>query len=433
MTLVGTTLLNGIAVLTRLLTALALNKVLAVMLGPTGYGVIGQFQSFASMVVAFASAPVTNGVVKYTAEFSGQEDSRAAVWRTAGTLGLIVSVSTSLLLVCFQQPLARWSIADEGRSYLVVLLASALAFMVFNALLIAILNGLKQVRALVVANISGSVISALTAIGLVTWQGLNGALAALAVSQSLVFLVTLFIFRRHVGASLRGLIGRLDPQLARGLGRFAIMGLTSAIAIPLAQMVMRDHLARTLGWSTAGLWQALWKISETHLLLLTSTLSVYFLPRFAEIQDPRELRREVLHGLGFVIPLVLVTSGLLFFGRHQIVGLLLSDRFLPMLDAFGPQLAGDILKVVSLVPAYTMLSHGQTRIYVVTEILFSVLLATLTVGFSQSMGLRGAALGYAVTYAVYGVTMWFVLRRLLARLGDKPQPNPATAANISES
>lgn len=422
MTLTGTTLLNGIAVLTRLLTALVLNKVLAVMVGPHGYGVIGQFQSFASMVVAFASAPVTNGVVKYTAEFGGQKTRQHEVWRTAATLGLIVSLATSLLLLVFQRPLAMWSIADAGRSWLVVLLAVALAFMVLNALLIAILNGLKQLRSLVLANIAGSLISALTAIGLVSLHGLNGALAALAISQSLAFVVTLLIFRRAVRASLRSLFGRLDPALSRGLGRFAIMGLTSAITIPLAQMLMRDHLADSFGWSTAGLWQALWKISETHLLLLTSTLSVYFLPRFAEIQDPNELRRELRRGLAFVTPLVLTTSALLFLGRNDIVELLLSERFLPMLDAFGYQLLGDVLKVISLVPAYTMLSHGQTKVYVVTEVLFAVLLTSLTVWFSDSMGLRGAALGYALTYAIYGVTMWFVVRSLMARLGRVPTP-----------
>ena len=431
MTLTSTTLLNGIAVLTRLLTSLALNKVMAVMIGPNGYGLIGQFQSFSSMVVAFASAPVTNGVVEYTAECSGQEIQQRRVWRTAATLGLIVSVLTSLLMVIFQRPLAHWSIADTGRSWLVVLLACALSFMVLNALLIAILNGLKQLRSLVVANIVGSVISAITAIGLVSWQGLNGALAALAVSQSSAFVVTLFIFRRSVRVSMRSMFGRLDPKLTRGLGSFAIMGLTSAITIPLAQMIMRDHLADSFGWSTAGLWQALWKISETHLLLLTSTLSVYFLPRFAEIQDPSELRRELRRGLAFVVPLVCTTSAILFLGRDEIIKLLLSDRFLPILDAFGFQLLGDILKVISMVPAYTMLSHCQTRVYVVTEIIFALLLTSLTIWLSNLMGLRGAALGYAATYAIYGLTMSFVVRSLMTRLGRSASTVTPAAGLIS--
>jgi PST family polysaccharide transporter len=417
MTLTSTTILNGFAVLTRLITVLALNKVLAVIVGPHGYALIGQFQNFASMVVAVASSPVTNGVVKFTAELGGQETKQRDVWRTAVTLGLIVSVVTSLLMFIFQEPLAAWLLADVERSWLVVLLAGALTFMVMNTLLIAILNGLKHLRSLVFANIAGSVISALTAICLVSWQGLNGALAALAVSQSLAFVVTLFIFRRSVHTSVRSMIGPLDPKFSRGLGRFAIMGLTSAIVIPMAQMVMRDHLANSFGWDTAGLWQALIKISETHLLLLTSTLSVYFLPRFAEIREPIELQRELRRGVAFVAPLVFATSAILFLGRHEIVELLLTERFLPMLDAFGYQLLGDALKAISLVPAYTMLSHGQTRVYVVTEVLFALLLTGLTILFSSSMGLRGAALAYAVTYAIYGVTMWFVVRSLIARLG----------------
>jgi Na+-driven multidrug efflux pump len=69
-----------------------------------------------------------------------------------------------------------------------------------------------------------------------------------------------------------------------------------------------------------------------------------------------------------------------------------------------------------------MLSHGQTKVYVVTEVLFAVLLTSLTVWFSDSMGLRGAALGYALTYAIYGVTMWFVVRSLMARLSRVATP-----------
>lgn len=433
MTLSSTTLLNGVAVLTRLLTALALNKVLAIMVGPNGYGLIGQFQSFTSMVVAFASAPVTNGVVKYTAEFGGQEGRQRDVWRTAASMGLIVSVLTSMLMVILQRPIAHWLFEDDGRSWLVVLLACALSFMVLNGLLISILNGLKQLRSMVAANIVGSVTSALTAIGLVSWQGVNGALAALAISQSLAFVFTLYIFRRSVRATLRSMIGRLDPKLTRGLSHFALMGLTSAITIPLAQMAMRNHLADSFGWSTAGLLHALWKISDTHLLLLTSTLSVYFLPRFAEIKDPNELSKELRRGLIFVTALVLLTSTTLFVGRHEIVLLLLSNQFLPILDAFGFQLLGDFLKVISLVPAYTMLSHGQTRIYVVTEIVFAILRVSLTIWLSDFMGLRGAALAYAVTYAIYGATMLLVFRRLTEKLGRGLNPAPSESGSSAAS
>ena len=69
MNLVKTSLLNGLAVITKVATALALNKVLAIYVGPAGYAVIGQFQSLLAMVFTFASGGVNTGVTKYTAEF----------------------------------------------------------------------------------------------------------------------------------------------------------------------------------------------------------------------------------------------------------------------------------------------------------------------------------------------------------------------------
>ena len=56
MTLLKTSALNGIAVLTRVGTALLLNKILAVHVGPAGYAVIGQFQSLVGMVTGWPAA-----------------------------------------------------------------------------------------------------------------------------------------------------------------------------------------------------------------------------------------------------------------------------------------------------------------------------------------------------------------------------------------
>ena len=45
MTLVKTSLLNSIAVAVRVASAMVLNKILSVYVGPMGYAIIGQFQN----------------------------------------------------------------------------------------------------------------------------------------------------------------------------------------------------------------------------------------------------------------------------------------------------------------------------------------------------------------------------------------------------
>lgn len=86
MTLIKTSLLNGIAVLFKMLTLLGLNKILAIYVGPAGYAVLGQFQNAVQMITTLASGAINTGVTKYTAEYHGEEEKQHTVWRTAGTI-----------------------------------------------------------------------------------------------------------------------------------------------------------------------------------------------------------------------------------------------------------------------------------------------------------------------------------------------------------
>ena len=83
MSLVKTSLLNGIAVAVKLASALVLNKVLAVYVGPAGYAIIGQFQNVVSILVSLAGGLVATGVTKSTAQHFDDEAKQHQVWQTA--------------------------------------------------------------------------------------------------------------------------------------------------------------------------------------------------------------------------------------------------------------------------------------------------------------------------------------------------------------
>lgn len=416
MSFAKTSALGALSVATRILTSVLLNKVVAVYVGPAGYGVIGQFQNLVGIVSTLASGGVNTGVTRYTAEYVDEEDRQRIVWNTASGLGLIGAAVCALALVLAREPLARWALGDAAHASVLVWLGASLAFLVLNGLMLAILTGRKAVRSLVVANIAGSLISAAVAAVLVSTRGLGGALLAIAVSQAIACVVTVVVFRRGGGIALRTLFGRIQPQMARRLGAYALMAAVSALATPLSQLFIRDRLATDLGWVSVGLWQALWKISELHLMLLTTTLSVYLLPRFAEIKNPDELVREVRAGYMFVLPLSVITCSAIYLLRTPIVHGLLTAEFLPLVGLLGLQLVGDLLKINSWVMAYTMVSHAMTLVFVVTEVSFALLLGASTVLMARQWGLLGTAGAYALTYALYWLAMAVVFRGLLARL-----------------
>lgn len=80
MSLVKTSLLNGIAVIVKILSALMLNKVLAIYVGPSGYAIIGQFQNVVSILVSFSGGVLATGVTKATAQHFDNEAKQQAVW-----------------------------------------------------------------------------------------------------------------------------------------------------------------------------------------------------------------------------------------------------------------------------------------------------------------------------------------------------------------
>ena len=193
MNLLKTSVLNGVAVLIKTATMFLLNKILAVYVGPAGYAAIGQFQNFIQMITTFAGSAVNNAVVKYTAEYHEDELKQRAVWKTAGSIVSIFSIIFAFLVLVFYQQLSFWIFKTESYGSFLIWFAIFLIFFNLNALLLAILNGKKEILKLITANITGSIFS-LVITGLLAIKfGLYGALIALSIYQSLNFIVTLYL------------------------------------------------------------------------------------------------------------------------------------------------------------------------------------------------------------------------------------------------
>ncbi len=415
MTLIKTSLLNGIAVLVKMLTLLGLNKILAVYVGPAGYAVLGQFQNAVQMITTLASGAINTGVTKYTAEYHDDEDRQHAVWRTAGTISLIGSALAATLVIFFRKPLAAWFLKDESLASVFVWFAAALVFFVFNLLFLAILNGKKEIMRFVTANIAGSLFSLVVTATMAIRFGVYGALVALAVYQSLSFFVTLTLVFRSSWFRLRYLLGGIDRTVAKNLAKFTVMALTSSLCVPISHIVIRNHLGETLGWDFAGYWEAMWRLSLAYLMLVTTTLSVYYLPRLSELKEPADIKQEILQGYRIILPVAALCAAAMYVFRDLIIRLLFTAEFAPMAELFAWQMVGDAFKIGSWILAYLMLSKAMTTLFVVSEILAATLFVILTVQLVDVFGLEGAAMAHAANYLVYWVLMAALIPRALRK------------------
>ncbi|WP_218241165.1 O-antigen translocase [Comamonas fluminis] len=408
MTLIKTSLLNAIAVAIKMLTMLGINKILAVYVGPSGYAALGQFQNAVQMITTFGSGAINTGVTKYTAEYFHDEALQHKVWRTAGTIALVGSIFTGVFVVFLNKYLALLFLKDENYGSVFIWFGVTLVFFVLNALLMAILNGKKEVFHYVIINIIGSLFSlAISALMIVSF-GLYGALLTLAINQSLTFFVTLSLCYRKKWFNFRYIIGRVDKFTAINLGKYTAMALVSAITVPLSHIMVRNHLAAEFGWTVAGYWDAMWRLSTAYLMFVTTTLGVYYLPRLSELKDSKAIKNEILQGYKIILPLAIIGGASIYILRDFIVSALFSKDFYPMRDLFAWQMLGDTLKIGSWILAYLMLGKALVSIFITTEIIFGFGFFAWTWIFTSYFGMKSAVVAHAMNYFIYWIVIYLI-------------------------
>lgn len=396
MSLVKTSLLNGIAVLVKVASTVVLNKILAVYVGPTGYAIIGQFQNAVSLLASLAGGVVATGVTKGTAQYFDDEAKQHAIWQTAIRLSLGASFIAGVSLLYVRDWLSAWLLHRPDMNSVFVCLGLALPAMAANNLLLAIVNGKKEIGIYVVANILGSLLSLLV-IGLLAYLlGLYGVLVAFTINPAIVLISTAAMVAQRDWFKAKFLWGKMNRPALRELSGFGLMGLTSALTVPVSYMLIRDHLVTNLGLTAAGSWQASWKISEIYLMLVTTTLSVYYLPRLAEIRTVPELKTEIVKVYRFVMPIAVAGAVSIYLLRDFIINTLFTLDFLPMRELFPWQLAGDIMKIGSWITGYVLIGRGMKKVFLSVEIIFSILFVLLSWIFVNQWGLQGVPMAYMI-------------------------------------
>lgn len=404
--------LNVVSTLVKMLAGFVSVKVVAVLVGPAGIALMGQLSNFSSIAQTFSTGGINNGITKYIASTkeSGGEVRyiRAAVW-IVGIFSLLIG----FILLIGSSYFSTWVLRDTRYQSIFLVFGLTIGLYAFNTMLVAVLNGYKEFKKYVRVNIVGSLVSLCFSIILSYVYGVYGALLAMVTYQSVVLLVTIQQIASSSWFRVDHFIGRFDREAVKKLAHYSLMAFVSAATVPVSQLIVRNYTVETISLTQAGIWEGMNRISNMYLMVITSSLSVYYLPRLAEIKSDVELRNEIFSIYKMVIPFLLLATLGIYGMRDIIITLLFNQEFEGMRELFAYQLLGDFFKITSWLLAYLMLARSMTKLFVVSEVVFSVSFVLLAIGFINMYGEIGATLAYALNYFLYLGVMVFVFRKLL--------------------
>ncbi len=410
--LLKTSFLTLLSTIAKMISGLVINKAVSVFVGPSGLALIGQFQNTLQMMMVFAQGGINSGVTKYTAEYGSGNDNLSKLWSTSAKITLYCSIVFGAISILFSSYLSENILKSEQYGYIFIILGFTLVFFTLNQLLLSIINGLKQIKLFVFINITQSIYGLVFTTLLIIFFGLDGALIALVTNQSLIFFVVLWKLRRHKDILLNRFFCGWDGVHAKKLSSYSLMAVTSVCTAPISLILVRNYIGESISWDAAGYWQAMLYISSIYLMIVTTALSTYYLPRLSEITERLELRSELIYGYKIIIPIVITLSFCIYFLKDLILWLLFSDDFKPMLDLFKWQLVGDCVKIMSWLLGYILIAKAKVKVVMFSEFYFSLQMVGLSVLFVSFYGLVGVTYAYVLNYVTHLFFMFYVTKEL---------------------
>ena len=401
--LVKVTSLQTASVLTRIIAGILTSKAIAIFIGPVGFALIGNLQNFVSSFQTVAILGFYNGAVKYISEV---KDDVVALSKAISTIFYVAFISTILVsFFCyFNAELINDLIFPDynNYSYVIQIFAIVLPFYALNMFSFSIMNGFSKYKILIIINIIGQILSVSIALLLIYQNKIDGALVSVVIAEALIFLITLvgIINRRNLVSLIR--VDRVNYSFLKKMSSYSLMALFSAVFLPLVAIAIRSYIIDNIGYKDAGFWEAMTRISKYYLMLISSLIALYILPRFSEIDDAKEFKKEVFSFYKTVIPILAFGLFVIYLLKPFIVSVVFSNEFEPVEDLFLWQLLGDFIKILSIVIAYQFLAKRMFWHYILTEAFLIVILYTTSIYFIDLFdGVKGAVVAHFVSYVMY--------------------------------
>ena len=411
MNLIKTSFYASIATVVTFISGFIVTKFVAVKIGPSGIAYVGQFTNTVAILTMIATGAITTGVVKYLAGYQNDREKQASVIATALKIILICSFIVSLFVIIASNYLSNSAFRTREFWPVFVLYGIFLTILSLNTLFVSIFNGLKQIKKLTIINITGSLAGIIFTITFANFLGVTGVLIASNFTALIVFILNLWFLKDFKGLQWKPDFRIWDKKLVQLLFAFTLMTMTSGLLTPFTQLMIRGRIIENFSIAEAGYWQAVTRISDYYLGFITTVLSIYYLPRLSEINEKQELRKEIFKGYKLILPAVGIMAMVIWLLRSLIVHILFTPEFMPMLPLFKYQLLGDFFKIGSWLVSFIMVSKALTKVFIMSEIGFSVTQITLSYYFIGHFGIIGATYAFCINYAAYWIVMWFLMKK----------------------
>ena len=395
-----TSIFGGVQVL-NVLIGIARNKILAVMLGTEGMGLMALLNSTVNFISQATNLGLPISAVRSLATYFNDGDEERirryiAVIRSwcflAALLGMIICILAGPVLNAF-------SFSWGNHTLHFILLSPAVGMLAITGGETAIMKATRRLSQLAVIQLLSVFLIILITIPLVYFFG-QSAIVPLIVSTALVSMCATIVFSYRT-YPLRKTSHKGILKEGSGMVRLGLSFVVTAAFASGADMAIRAFLNVEASLDIVGLYNAGIMITLTYASLVFMAMETDYFPRLSAVSSDIEGLTDTVNKQAEVSILLLSPMlAALMLLLPVLIPLLFSSSFSPAVSMAQASMFAMYLRAVALPVAYIALAKGDSLPYLLIESFYSIMLfVCVSVGFLIG-GLVGAGLGVSVSYLI---------------------------------
>ena len=408
----ATSLFGGVQVY-QILIGIIKSKVIAVLLGPLGVGVLGLYTSAEQLLKSVTSMGLQSSAVRDLSEANscGDEDNVSLRITVLKRLILLTGLLGMAVMLFLAPVLSKVSFGNY--EYI-------LPFALFSVCLLLdqicngqriILQGLRKLKSLAIVTAIGSTAGLLVSIPIYYFGGVDGIVQTLILTSLATLFFTWLIVRKIVVKQI-SITNKEAFKEGKTMLKLGVAMSVTGILSTLNAYLIRSFISYKGGVNEVGLFTAGFTLMTTYTGLVFTAMSTDYFPRLASVNKDNTKCRDIINqqgeiGILILLPLLLVCMVFV----PYIVQILYSDEFTPASGYILWACCGMLFKMASWAISYVYVAKAEAKLFTFIETSANLLSLLLSMAGYVLFGLTGLGIAFSLGYVLYLAMVFLMANR----------------------
>lgn len=366
----------------NILIGLVRNKLVSLILGPGGMGIVSLYNSGIQLIQNATNLGIAQSGVRTLSQ--AQNDAELSRLLTIVRSMTLATALLGIVVYALFAPMLMGSIW----------LAPVVALTIIASGEVAVLKALKKLRKVAVLSVWNVIAALVVSVPIYYVYGEDGIIASLLLLALVQMLVTIGYSYTEYKPSLEIFSVKTLRDSREDVRQLVVLGIAFVVAGILgsgAEFAIRAYLNVCGGNEAVGLYNAGYMMAFTYAGMAFAAFDSEYFPRLSALcsseENTYEIRstvmRQIKMSLLIVVPMIAVLIPLL----PWIIPLLFSDKFVTAVPMAQITLVAMVARAVMLPIEYLPLAKGDSRSYLILEAVYDIMIA----------------LGVCIGYNLYGL------------------------------